>query len=45
MPSAAATSRQGQSPPLFLVAQMAERWVTSKGKTVWTEQPLDGTFT
>ncbi|MEU1187578.1 SpoIIE family protein phosphatase [Streptomyces sp. NPDC005859] len=33
---------------LFLVAQMAERWgtrYTREGKTVWTEQPLTGTFT
>ncbi|MCX5053172.1 SpoIIE family protein phosphatase [Streptomyces sp. NBC_00474] len=33
---------------LFLVAQMAERWgtrYTREGKTVWTEQPLAGTFT
>jgi PAS domain S-box-containing protein len=33
---------------LFLVARMTERWgtrYTREGKTVWTEQPLAGTFT
>ncbi|MGN9762265.1 SpoIIE family protein phosphatase [Streptomyces sp. SD31] len=43
---ARATDEGGRG--LFLVARMTERWgtrYTREGKTVWTEQPLAGTFT